>query len=95
MQLYLQHIACDRRPVLAGDHTAWPRPAAYTLRDRTVGHQTNPVPGGPPITLGHGVSTLGWVPEPKGSWALPILHERITSQETPFGPPPACQGRGR
>jgi len=43
------------------------------------------VPGGPAITLGHGSSTLVWVPEPKGSWALPILHERITSQETPFG----------
>jgi hypothetical protein len=53
MQLYLQHIAQDRRPVLAGDHTAWPRPTAYTLRDRTVEHQPNPVPGGPPITFSH------------------------------------------
>jgi hypothetical protein len=61
MQLYLQHIACDRRPVLAGDHAAWPRPTAYTPRDRTVEHQPDPVPGGPPITLGHGFSTLVWV----------------------------------
>jgi hypothetical protein len=85
MQLYMQHIPADERPILAGDHTAWPRPTAYTLRDRTVEHQPNPVPGGPPITLGHGYSTLVWVPEAKGSWALPISHERIASQETPFG----------
>lgn len=38
----------------------------------------------PPITLGHGYSTLVWVPEKKGSWALPLLHERIPSHETPF-----------
>jgi hypothetical protein len=85
MQLYIQHIPGDDRPVLAGDHTAWPRPTAYTLRDRTVEHQPNPVPGGPPITLGHGYSTLVWVPEQQGSWALPLRHERISSQETPLG----------
>jgi hypothetical protein len=84
LQLYLKHLAGDQRPVLAGDHTAWPRPTAYTLRDRTVEHQPNPVPGGPPITLGHGYSTLVWVPEAKGSWALPLPHERFTSQESPF-----------
>jgi hypothetical protein len=27
---------------------------------------------------------LVYVPEQKGSWALPLLHERIASQETPF-----------
>jgi hypothetical protein len=84
MWLYGQHMSLDERPMLAGDHTAWPRPTAYTLRDRTVEHQPNPVPGGRPITLGHGYSTLVWVPEKKGSWALPLRHERITSQETPF-----------
>jgi hypothetical protein len=84
MRLYGQHMPLDERPTLAGDHTAWPRPTAYTLRDRTVEHQPNPVPGGRPITLGHGYSTLVWVPEKKGSWALPLRHERITSQETPF-----------
>jgi len=85
MQLYSQHIPGNGRPILAGDHTARSRPTAYTLRDRTVEHQPNPVPGGPPITLGHGYSTLVWVPEKQGSWALPMLHERIASQETPFG----------
>jgi hypothetical protein len=42
----------------------------------------------------HGVSTVAWVPEPKGRWAFPVLRERITSQETPFGLPFAWQGRG-
>ncbi len=34
--------------------------------------------------LGHGYSTLAWIPEDKGSWALPLRHERITSFETPI-----------
>ena len=85
MQLYCQQVKADGRPILAGDHTAWPRPSAYTLRDRTVEHQPTAVPGNRPITLGHGYSTLVWVPEEKGSWALPFVHERIPSQETALG----------
>lgn len=84
MQLYCRKVKVESRPTLVGDHTAWPRPSAYTLRDRTVEHQPTPVPGNRPITLGHGYSTLVWTPENKGSWALPLLHERITSQQTPF-----------
>ena len=84
MKLYCQHINLEVRLTLVGDHTAWPRPTAYTLADRTVEHQPTPIPGNRPITLGHGYSTLVWTPENKGSWALPLLHERISSQETPF-----------
>jgi hypothetical protein len=84
MRLYLSHIPTDVRPVLAGDHTAWARVAARTLRDRTVEHQPTPVPGNRPITVGQGYGTMVWVPEPQGSWALPLLNERITSQDTPF-----------
>jgi hypothetical protein len=84
MKLYCQHIKLEDRPILVGDHTAWPRPSAYTLADRTVEHQPTPIPGNRPITLGHGYSTLVWTPENKGSWALPLLHERISSQETAF-----------
>lgn len=58
MQLYSQQVSVKDRPILAGDHTAWPRPTAYTLRDRTVEHQPTPVPGNRPITLGHGYSSL-------------------------------------
>lgn len=84
MQLYCRNIKVDNRPTLVGDYTAWPRPSAYTLRDRTVEHQPTPFPGNRPITQGHGYSTLVWTAENKGSWAIPLLHERITSQETVF-----------
>jgi hypothetical protein len=78
---YLAHLPMNQRPILMGDHTAWTRPTAYTLRDRTIEHQPTPIPGAKPITLGQGYSTLAWVPEGHGSWALPLLHERIASHE--------------
>jgi hypothetical protein len=84
MEHYCRNVKVEARPILVGDHTAWPRPSAYTLRDRTVEHQPTPIPGNRPITLGHGYSTLAWTPEEKGSWTLPLLHERIASQRTPF-----------
>jgi hypothetical protein len=33
--------------------------------------------------VGHSYSTLAWIPEEKGSWALPLRHEHISSFETP------------
>ena len=84
LDLYLAQMAHTRRPLLAGDHTAWPRVTAYTLRDRTIEHQPTKVPGAKPITVGQGFSTVVWVPELQGSWALPLLHERITSTESPI-----------
>lgn len=84
LRLYVEQLPTRARPVLAGDHTAWSRPKAYTLRDRTVEHQPTAVPGNRPITLGQGYSTLVWVPELQGSWALPLLHERIASDDTPI-----------
>jgi hypothetical protein len=70
---------------LAGDHTTYPRPEAKTLKDRTYEHQPTPIPGNKPITIGQGHSTIAWVPESEGSWALPLRHERITSFESPIG----------
>lgn len=84
LELYLQELPIEGRLLLAGDHTAWPRPRAPTLRDRTVEHHPTPVPGNRPITLGHGYATLAWVPLEGGSWALPLLHERITPDQTPI-----------
>ena len=71
------------RVLLAGDSTAWPRPLARTLPERTYLHQQAVLPGlgGRPVTAGHGYSTLAWVPQEAGSWALPLMHERITPQE--------------
>lgn len=34
--------------------------------------------------LGQGYSTIAWIPEDEGSWALPFRHERITSWENPI-----------
>ena len=83
MKLYLEQIPTERQPFLAGDHSTWPRPEAVTLKERTVEHHTNGGFGGKPVTLGQGYSTLAWIPEDSGSWALPLRHERITSFETP------------
>ncbi len=51
-----------------------------TLKDRTYEHGAKVI-SGKPVTLGHGYSTIAWIPEKKGSWALPLRHERITSFE--------------
>lgn len=84
MPLYCAQMSGELRPVLAGDHTAWPGPQARTLADRTIEHQPTSVPGNRPITIGHGYSTLAWVPDESGSWALPLLHERIGTAESPI-----------
>jgi hypothetical protein len=81
--IYLEQMGFVERPILAGDHTAWPRLSARTLRDRTFEHQPTPIPGTKPITVGHGFSTLVWIPNTQGSWALPLLHERIPSEGKP------------
>ena len=85
MQLYIKQMAQQvGRPLLAGDHTAWPRPDAKTLQERTIEHSTVTIAGNKPITIGQGYSTIAWIPEDKGSWALPLRHERITSWENPI-----------
>lgn len=78
LKLLVSQIPTDQQPLLAGDASRWSRPAAKHLRDRTFVGGT-----GGAITLGHSYSTLAWIPEAQGSWALPLRHERITSFETP------------
>lgn len=84
MSLYIEQIPPNNRIVLAGDHTAWSRLQAQTLRERTYEHQATPLSGAKPVTLGQGYSTLAWIPEVQGSWALPLVHERISSAESPI-----------
>ncbi len=76
MKLYIEQIPTQTRPLLAGDHTGWPRPEAVTLKDRTIEHQPAQIAGNKPIAVGHGFSTIAWIPEAQGSWALPLRHER-------------------
>ncbi|MEA5565419.1 transposase [Anabaena sp. UHCC 0399] len=84
MPLYIKQMPTQGRPLLAGDHTAWSRPDAITLQERTIEHSTVTIAGNKPITVGQGYSTIAWIPEQQGSWALPLRHERITSWENPI-----------
>lgn len=84
MKLYIKQLTQIGQIVLAGDHTAWSRLHARTLKERTYEHQVQPISGAKPVTLGQGYSTIAVVPETEGSWALPLLHERITSFENPI-----------
>jgi hypothetical protein len=81
---YVRHIPSSEVVVLSGDHTAWSRPYAKTLQDRTYEHQPSVMSGAKPVTVGQGYSTIAWIPEAQGSWAIPLLHERITSFDTPI-----------
>ena len=81
-KLYIKQVPKNERVILGGDHTPWPRLEAETLKDRTFQHGARVI-SGKPLTLGHGYSTIAWIPENQGSWALPLCHERITSFETP------------
>ena len=83
MKLYIKQVPQESRVILAGDHTPWPRIEAETLKDRTFEHGAKVI-SGKPVTLGHGYSTIAWIPEAEGSWALPLRHERITSFESPI-----------
>ena len=84
MQLYIEQMPTEGRPLLAGDHTAWSRPDAVTLQERTIEHSVATISGNKPITVGQGYSTIAWIAEDSGSWALPLRHERITSYENPI-----------
>jgi hypothetical protein len=81
LQLYLSQFAQPERLLLVGDHTAWPHIWADSLAGRSFQHQPTPISGQRPITIGHGYSTLAIIPEAQGSWALPLIHERIANQK--------------
>lgn len=86
MGLYCETLplAQTNQLLLAGDHTAWPRVWSPTLRERTYEHQPQAYAEASSVTIGQGYSTIACVPETEGSWALPLLHERITSFENPL-----------
>jgi hypothetical protein len=80
-ELYLKYRpTTEGRLLLVIDHTAWPRLWARTLPERSYQHQPSEIPGQAPVTIGQGYSTLGVVPERRGSWALPLLHDRMTDK---------------
>jgi len=65
MKLYIEQMPTEGRPVLVGDHTAWSRREAVTLKDRTIEHQPTPIVE-QTNCCGHGFSTLAWIPETQG-----------------------------
>jgi DDE superfamily endonuclease len=85
MKVYATELSEQQITVLAGDHTAWSRLHAETLAERTYEHQAQAGIEGSVVTFGQGYSTLAWIPEDSGSWALPLLHERILPSESPIG----------
>ncbi len=82
MTVFTQQITYNQRPILVGDHSAWLRPDAVTLQERTIEHKPSRISVNKPIGVGFGYSTIAYIPEKQGSWALPLLHERINSSET-------------
>lgn len=58
-----------------------PRPYAHCLRDRHFVHQSTPVPGQKPVTVGHAYSLLAYLPEKENPhappWAPPYDAERV------------------
>ena len=88
MVLYIrqleQQVPAPEYVLVALDHTAWGRPDAKTLKDRTQEYQDG-------VVVGQGYSTIAWIPEAQGSWALPLLHERISSDSSPIAKAAAAQ----
>lgn len=87
MDLLLEHMPTSalERPLLIGDHTAWPRLAARTLKERSFTHHADrqsTLADGLPITAGFAFSTLALLPEPGTRWVLPLLHQRIKPDQT-------------
>lgn len=72
-----QQVPPTEHILVAIDHTAWGRPDAKTLQDRTHEYHKG-------VIIGQGYSTIAWIPEAEGSWALPLLHERISSGSSPI-----------
>jgi hypothetical protein len=81
MGRYVEEIPPLEYVLLGIDHTAWGRRGVKTLLDRTYEHQAS---SHNCLTVGQGYSTIAWLPEKQGSWALPLRHERIRSYETPI-----------
>jgi hypothetical protein len=83
MNRYIEEIPTEDLlyVMVALDHTANPRLDSPTLKDRGYHHSAK---GFEKVTEGHNYSTIAWIPEEQGSWALPLRHERITSFETPI-----------
>src|SRR6266511_2204488 len=72
------------RPVWALDGTTWPRPAAATSPERTWGHRVSPGRPQSGVVPAWEYQWLVAVPEPSGSWVLPLdVARRAPAAGTP------------
>lgn len=77
----------QQRPfwLLGVDVTPQPRQFAYTLPDRGLVYQPNPIKGNKPVTIGHQYSTTALLPEAaegvSPSWVIPLLTRRVSTEE--------------
>jgi len=73
--------------LFAVDGTPYSRPHARCLEDRSIVHQSSPVSGRAPITIGHQYSLAVALPEKARSdepaWVLPLSSRRVPSDKTP------------
>lgn len=67
------------------DCTAYPRPFAKKVKDRTIVHAPNPAPGNKPICVGHQYSSVALLPDntqaSEKHWLVPISAKRVESSE--------------
>jgi hypothetical protein len=73
--------------VMVSESGSSPCRGNFRLKERTYEHQAQPMSGAKPVTVGQGYSTIAVIPETEGSWALSLLHERITNLKTPLRKP--------
>lgn len=77
----------QQRPfwLVGTDVTPQPRQFAYTLADRGMVYQPNPIQGNKPVTIGHQYSTTVLLPEAEEgtspSWVIPLMTSRVTTDE--------------
>ncbi|MDJ0519364.1 MAG: hypothetical protein QNJ74_24925 [Trichodesmium sp. MO_231.B1] len=68
MEVYIDCISSNQRPLLVGDHSAWLGPDAVRLQERTYEYQPGKIKVNQPIGVGFGYSTLAYIPEQDGSY---------------------------
>lgn len=67
------------------DVTPMPRQFAQTLADRTYVYQPNSLSSNKPVTIGHQVSVLAYLPEKEATsppWLIPLIISRVRSSQT-------------
>ena len=71
--------------LLGSDVTPQPRQFAYTLTDRGMVYQPNPIKGNKPVTVGHQYATTAMLPEAEvgvsPSWVVPLMTRRVRTIE--------------